>query len=480
MAISLKHSFVNLTLSQLTFMVSGYIVNIFLGKLLGPNNYGVYGIIVSLITVVNLTQTAGLPQAVAKFSAENEERSEEVLKSGLTIQFFSTSFASLIIFLFALPISQILKDASLTSYIQLSALIFPLYGIFSLYLNYYNGLHAFGKQSLMNVLYSITKLLTILILVYFFHIYGAIIGFIISSFIPLLFWFHIPRAVKNFPYKILVLFSLPLVVIAIFANLLQSIDLFFIKAITTSNNNVGFYTANQNIVEIPYYAAISLATVLFPSISRKLSKNLHDEARELIAKALRFALLILIPSILLISATSGRLLSFLYSVAYHPGASSLSILVIGSGFFTLFIILTTIISSAGSPGKSAILSILGVAISSILCLFLIPSFGLNGAALSTTTAAGIVMCLAGVLVYKRFHVLFDIYSVVKIFVASFAIYLLAKNIPITPLLLPLLYVFLFAVYAGILFLFKELTREDVDLVKSLIPGRNRKILDKPE
>ncbi len=478
----LAHGAIYLTFSSVIFLISGYVINIWLGRYLGAEIYGIYGIIISLVTVINLTQTAGLPQAVSKYVASDKNQSEEIYKTGFIIQIISTTFISLLFFLFSGALANLLKDSTLTPYLQLAAFIFPLYGLFALLTGYYNGLHLFGKQAFLHIIYSLVKVITIIALAYFFHLYGVILGFIISPIIALLVRFHTPR--NDSPdfakassgkatewYKKLILFSFPLIGVAIAANLLQSIDLFFVKALTHSNSSAGFYTANQNIAEIPFFALSALSSVLFPSISKHLSQNMHGEARILIKKSLRFCLLVLTPGVLLISATSNIVLSLLFSKAFYPGAPSLSILVIGSGFFTLFVILTTIISSAGSPTKSALLAGLGVIISSILCILFIPRYGLNGAALSTTIAAGIVMCGAGIMVYRKFHVLFNLKSVVKILLASFLIYFLARIIPIPTLLLPLLYIFLFGIYIALLFLLKEITDEDVALVKSLLPKR---------
>src|SRR5579864_1093916 len=132
------------------------------------------------MTTINFTQTTGLPQAVAKFIAEDEKKTDSILKSGLVLQIISTLLISCLLFLLATPISKLLKDISLVPYIQLSAVVFPLYGIYSVYLNYYNGLHYFKTQAFMSMTYSIIKLVSMIVFIYFFHIYGAILGFIIS------------------------------------------------------------------------------------------------------------------------------------------------------------------------------------------------------------------------------------------------------------------------------------------------------------
>lgn len=451
-------------------MAAGYLVNIFLGRSLGPVAYGTYGVIISLMTAVNLMQTAGLPQAVAKYIAEDENKADEVLKSGLLIQIVATVLLTVLFFILAKPLALLLHDVKLVPYIQLASLILPLYGIFALYTGYYNGLHNFKRQSVLNILYALLKVIAVLVLVSLFQLIGAIVGFIISPIAAIMTGIKIPKKVRqSFPYKKIILFSLPLIGFAIFSNLLQSIDLFFVKALMHSNKATGFYTANQNIAEIPFYAVTALAGVVFPGISRSVSQKLKEHTKKLILMSLRSALLILLPSILLISATSFYLLTFLFSSSYQLGATALSILVIGNGFFTLFTIMAMIISGSGFPLTSSILSGIGVIISSLVCIWLIPLFGLLGAAMATTIASFLVMLGAAVIVYLNFGVLLSVQSFLKILVASLIIYLLAKIIILPVILLPFLYIFLFGIYILLLILLKEITRDDVALLYSLLP-----------
>src|SRR5260221_5181686 len=214
---SLGHGTIYLTISTIVFVASAYLTNIILGRYLGPASYGIYGVIITLMTAINLTQTSGLPIAVAKFVAEDEEKADAVLKSGLIVQIISTLAVSILVFIFARPIAGLFRDFSLTPYIQLSSAIFPLYGIYAVYANYYNGLHFFQKQALISIIYAVSKFIAMITLIYFFHVYGAILAFIISPIVSLLFGFHFPKKNQQaFPYKKLILFSLPLIGSAIF------------------------------------------------------------------------------------------------------------------------------------------------------------------------------------------------------------------------------------------------------------------------
>jgi len=71
----------------------------------------------------------------------------------------------------------------------------------------------------------------------------------------------------------------------------------------------------------------------------------------------------------------------------------------------------------------------------------------------------------------RFRALVAVSSLVKICLASAVIYVVALFIPSSPYLLPLVYVGLFAIYFGLLFLVKEFTGDDIDIFKRMITGR---------
>lgn len=458
-----------LTISSIIFLISGYIINIWLGRYLGPADYGIYGIIISLVSIINITQTTGIPLAVSKYVASNSEKKEAVYKTGFFLQIISTCFISLLFFVLSTPIAIILKDKDLIPYIQLAALIFPFYGIFALITGFYNGLHDFKKQAILHVIYSFTKIITIIPFAIFFHLSGVILGFIISPILTLLTGFHLPKGTTNFSYKKLIIFSLPLIGIAIFSNLLQSIDLFFIKILVASENDPGYYTASQNISRIPFFALSALSTVLLPAISRTVSQNLENETKKYINNCMRIVLLFCVPLVLFMSATSAYLLKFIYSSEYLPATQSLSILLIGIAFLTVFTVQSNILNGAGNPKAPLVIAIISVCVTAVLCLFLIPVGNLNGAALATTIGCFTAMISTTIMVYKRFKTVPSLRSFTKIILASLPLYFFAKVITYPLFFLPFFYFFLFACYIFFLIIMKELTKYDLELIGSLLP-----------
>ena len=67
-----------LMLAQAAFVASGYAIHIGLARLLGPSEYGIYAVVIALMTMVNLILTTGIPQAMSKYVAHDDGGAEEI------------------------------------------------------------------------------------------------------------------------------------------------------------------------------------------------------------------------------------------------------------------------------------------------------------------------------------------------------------------------------------------------------------------
>jgi O-antigen/teichoic acid export membrane protein len=188
-----------------------------------------------------------------------------------------------------------------------------------------------------------------------------------------------------------------------------------------------------------------------------------------INRSMRYMLMLLIPGVLLLSATSTDLISLVYSSEYLEAAKPLKLLVFGLGFLTVFGVLASVLMGAGKPHIALGMALPIVAMDVALNIMLIPKYGLIGAAAATTLAALIGMGAAAICVWRYFKTLVSVKSVIKFCLASLVIYVLALQISLPLLFLPLVYVGLFALYAGILWLMKELGREDIKTFKRILP-----------
>ncbi len=458
-----------LSLASMIFMVSGYAVNLVLGKYLGPAEYGAYGLTLALITIVNLVQTSGIPQAVSKYIAERPSQADGILKSGLILQSTLTMTLTAGLFVSAPLLADAFHDRTLVSHIRLASLILPAYGLFALYLGYYNGQHRFGRQAYVNTVYAASKIVLILSLGLTFRLTGALLGFVIAPLIALAAGFHLPRAsAKDMPVGGIVRLSVPLVLFAASLTVLETVDLFFLKAIRRSAEETGYETAVHNVTLIPSYARAALSTLRFPTISTSFGSGDADSSRAYIRKGVRYLLLLLLPAVTVMSVTSDRLMRLLYGPAYAPGAPAMSVLVFGVGCLVVYTMLANILNSTGNVRTSVLEGSAGLFLTVLFCVLLIPQFGMSGAAWATTIGCAAALSLSSRSVFLKFGVLADWQSVLRILAATAAVTAAATFIAGPPVLLPVWYAALGVLYFAVLSLTGELRESDRQMLANIM------------
>lgn len=402
---SLKLGTLYLTVASGIFIISSYVVNIWLGRSFGPEAFGVYGIIISLMTTVNLLQTNGLPQALSRLLAEEKIDKKSLYKSAFLLQVALTLILTLLYFALAKPIASLLGDTSLVAYLQLSSLILPGYGIYALTLGRLNGSLLFKQQAVVQSLYSIFKVSLIIFFAREFILTGALLGFALAPLLAGLINFKLPDfRVKAYPYSNLLKLSSPLIAFSVLSIMQYSIDILFVKALTGSDYNAGIMSASQNIARIPFFAFSSVILVLFPAIAKSFNTKTNQQTAQLIEKALRATSVLLLPTIFILASTSSELLSIIFSPEYAQGATVLTILLFAMGCFTYFSVISTILNGAGhtaNPLRAAGLSLL---ITTAVSFILIPAIGAIGGAIATLAGICLALIVSYIDLTKKFAI----------------------------------------------------------------------------
>ncbi len=413
-----------LMISQMVFVLSGYLIHIGLARLLGPSEYGIYAVVISLMTMFNLILSNGMPQTVSKYVAHADGNEREIKNTALKLQLIFSLIIFSIYFLLAGQIAELLNDRELTWYIRISAFIVPAYAVNILLSGYLNGLKEYKKQAISGIAYSVSKVLFILSMVYIgYAVTGAITGFVLAPLVSILVSLLFIRMLEgqNVPpkegygtaqkekeleatlIKKIMDFAIPVVLFSMTTNLIMNIDLFFVKAYLT-NFEVGVYSAAATISKIPYFLISGLYGALFPVISHSTSRNNVKNTRGYISQALKISLLILIPLITFIVLFSEEVLSLVYSDEYIGGETVLGLLVFGLGLYSLYFLFATILNGSGKPRISMTISILMLIICTVLNLLLVPEYGMEGAAIATAITCFMGCIIGGVCVYRSFYV----------------------------------------------------------------------------
>lgn len=460
--------------AQAVLLGMGYVTHILIGKLGGPALYGVYGVVLSFMTILNMIMTLGIPIAVSKEVAQNEKNSGGILASALIGQMAMAMTLSFGTIVFAGNIATFLGDQALAPIIMFTAIVYPLTAIYSVLANYLNGLHAFALQAGIIILYSVAKLSGSVGLLFPFRVYGALAGFAVGGAIasivgiPIIYKSIRKHYIKKFPIKKLLTFAGAVVGTSLALQILMSTDLFLVKKILHDNTLAGYYNAASTLSKIPYFILQALGFIFLPSIARLMKENV-EVARQFIREIFRYLFLLLLPVTALAAATSKGLVSLFFSSEYGPAAQPLTLLMVALGMLSAFYLLAMIAAGANKARVPLIISWAMLPISITLGIFLIPRYQLEGAAITTIISSTVGTIILGGYMMKRFKLSFPLSTLLNGIIATCLIVLPTYFINILPLLTPVLYAILFLLYFFILVILKEIKKDDLAHLKSLVP-----------
>ena len=478
MAETIERGAMSLFISYFAFFITSYVIYFALGRVLGEADFGVYGVIISFIFIIIRFLMTAMEQTVSKFVSETPKEHEAVKRTAFKLQLSVSAIIFLALIVLAPFIAMLLNDQSLTPLIRLVAPLVIVHPLFALFSGSLNGLKKFSKQAKFIAFYSIAKVALIVGFVFAFAGIGfgveaAVIGFILSSAIAAIVGFFVvglPKA-KSFPVAKIVAFALPIGGLAVIINTLLAVDLFAVKALTDpafSSVLAGYYTAAGSIAKVIPTMVMALSAVLFPLVSgTSFAKDLK-KARFYINNGMRYSLLFIALLSTLFFCLAPETISLVYGQRYLPGSIALEILAIAMALFSLFMILTTIISASGKAKTVFTIGFVVLVLDIVLNFALVPEMGLVGAGLATLIASCFGVVVAGLFVWKKFRALVSGKTVARILIASIVVFFVWGFVPGSGLMVVFKYFILSVLYIITLVALRELKYFDFLVLKNVL------------
>jgi O-antigen/teichoic acid export membrane protein len=336
---------------------------------------------------------------------------------------------------------------------------------------YFNGLRQYSKQSVSWIASYITKPILIFTLVLAgYSVYGAVLGFALSPVIGLiiaLYFAGLPKRVKPFSRKKILLFAIPVTVYTVLSQYITNIDLLLLKALTSFTDEIGYYSAASMISKVPVSLLAALNMAIFPAISETTYQNDVPRTQRYVSESLRYLLIFLLPSTLMIAISSDALVSLLYGQIYVEAGKPLSILIVGVFFFGLFAYFLNLIIASGKPRVATLMAAITLTFAVTFNFILIPPFGMVGAAFSTTLACLIGALISALYTCRLFGVLTSKQTFLKVLISALAV-IPVFIVKLTGLLLLMQYGVAFLLYLAVLKITGELRKEDIVLIRGIL------------
>ncbi|WP_456471819.1 flippase [Methanocaldococcus sp.] len=359
--------------------------------LLGTSSFGVLRGILPILDTLTIIFSSGIPPAIAKFLAEDENKD---LGNYLGILFFML-FLSLIGFIIALNIKYLLGG----HYLYVNNNIYLVVGISVVV----SSIIAFSRgilQGLIKIkalastwfLESTLKILFLIILVLMIGLTGAFLSLTLASLITgVVAFLYILKIMKlnkvnlNINFDILK-YSIPIALTSSSYRLFGDMDNIVIMSILGSYMN-GIYGYSSLLSRGVYMVSSSISIPLLPKMSKSKDKNL-------LLKSLILNTLLSLPIILPLFIFPEFFLNLLFHKATEEGAICLRILLISSLLMSYFNIISSSFQALGKAKLSFYIISLGLISNLILNIFLVKAFGIVGGSLATLLASALVLAIS--------------------------------------------------------------------------------------
>jgi O-antigen/teichoic acid export membrane protein len=327
---------------SLLVAILNYLYHLFIGRMLGPEEYGVLG---SLFAIVYLVTFAGATfnKVISKFTAELRGMKQEAALKYLIINglFKISLFSSIIFIIYLLFIPLIAKFMHLTDYtgLVIVGLIAFLSILMAVIVGALNGMQKFVWQNGLSLITTVLKFGVAILLVYLgFGADGALVAIIIGilAVLGISFW---PlrkeltnKVAKKIPTHNVYLYAIPVLIASVLPIVAITLDQVLVKHFFTSID-AGFYAAAGNIAKIIWFGSGFLVAAIFPKIVSRKGKG-KDTSRLLIKSLIYTSFLAFIGAGIL-SATPRLIVLLMYGKEYLEIVPMVGLFGVALGVFSI-------------------------------------------------------------------------------------------------------------------------------------------------
>jgi len=389
---------------QLLRMVAGLLVGIWVARYLGPEQFGIFSYAIAFTSLFNSIAKLGLDGIVIRDLVKEAENRDIYLGTAFWLKLLG---ALLMLGIVAIAMQLTSSDPLTNLYILIiaSGAIFQSFEVVDFYF----------QSKVLSKFVSICKMaqlfISSLLKLYFIYTGAELIYFVLVTLLDQVtlalslyiayrfqelgsFYGHFNKAIA----KQLLKDSWPLIFSGLVIMIYMRIDQIMIKEML-GERDVGLFSAAVRLSEVWYFIPVIISTSLFPSIvnAKKISDKLYDtRLRRLYTFMIWLAIMIALPMTFL----SNWLVTLLYGEAYREAGQILMIHIWAGVFVFMGVASSKWFISEGLQRHLTINTVAGAIMNILLNIFLIPKYGIYGAAIATVMSQALASYFMNIL-FKR-------------------------------------------------------------------------------
>ena len=407
--------FAGLFLSKLFF----YIYRLIVARFFGPEIYGLFSlaliILLWFVAFFSFGFDQGLLRFISYYRGKNQsDKIRYLISFSRSFLLFSSVLAGAILYFSSNLIAiNIFHNEGLSIFLKTFSFLIPFYIFSSVFLSILRAHENILFYSVIsNIVPNLLKVLTLVfLLIIGFKTNAVALSYFTGIFVMfLLSYFAVRKSIsyifnkssinENEGSKIrkeFFIYSWPIMFFGIANMIFYWIDSFTI-GVFLGATDVGLYNAVVPIAALLGFVPELFMQLFFPMITKKISKKDFAVVKELSQQIGKWIFILNIPLFFIMFLFPGEVIGILFGKEYVIAKNALVILSFGSFIATLSVSIPQNLLLSIGKSKLMLFNLLFLSLFNlILSIILIPKFGINGAAISTTL---VNVLFGGVLLFQ--------------------------------------------------------------------------------
>lgn len=383
---------------QLLSRVIAVLLGVIYARFLGPDQYGLYGYALSVLALLTLPVTAGLPNFIIREVANFQLEKKCCYLAGIInwsrYYVLITSSISMLALGFLLYID--IFEVYVSTLLMFAVFLIPFRGLLTQQSAILNGLRMpIFAQIPVQILSPLLILLTLSFFIFNqYEITGVLlikISIITSIMACLLSGYFLKRIINNNSKKEKPQYAVkkwhkslkPFTLMAIVGSLNSELSTIFLGWLDTTESVAFFKVAMQGTLLITLGLS-SINSVIMPQVARLYKQGDLIQTQLLLTKSVRLSCLISLPVILVLVLFGDLLIEILFGKAYLPAYPLLVILCVGQAVNVIMGSVGLVLNMTNNEKYTLRTLAITLCILTILLVVLIPLYSGVGAAISVS------------------------------------------------------------------------------------------------
>ena len=480
--------FVGMVIGKVLTMVN----IILLARFLEPSNYGLFFLGLTVVEIFGVIGVFGLASGVIRFipyyhTKNRDDKVKCTIRFSLKFSLILSVILATVLFLLSDQIAcLVFNDDRLKVVLQIFSIALPFYTINGIISSIFRGFgNAKYRVQTQDIMLRLIKISAFILFIYFgYLLYGALAAFAVGTILTLGISLYVVQK-KLFPIfgsniktkdasvgRELLSFSWPLLIGGFSYIFYTQTDRLLLGFFKTSED-IGIYTAGSQISHLLTFILPSFAFLFLPVMSELYSKKKIQDFSHLYKSTTRWIFLITLPLFLFFIFFPEDIILLLFGSSYVSGATVLRILALAFFVHTSVGLAWDTLAAMGKTKSILVTEGIGAVTNVTLNVLLIPTFGIEGAAIGTACGISIMSTMQLIVIYRLigFHPydrqylkIFAIAILIMLLITT-AIELFIEQIPYWFVLI--IFPIYFVLYMAFVVKSKCLQREDVMILKAV-------------